>query len=133
MKHTKSIAIVLLLISFLTISGTPLLVHHCCGEIESISFSLQHEDECCMEPTSQISIDIPACCGDELIDTAMNLEGIPQTISIVLFSPLIKLLHSQELSIQLPRKRAFHVGSYCYFPSSSSLFFEPEGICIFRI
>jgi hypothetical protein len=35
-------------------SGAPMLLHHCCGELESISFSLNHQDECCKQTISEI-------------------------------------------------------------------------------
>jgi hypothetical protein len=129
----KIISTFLLLMFILTMSGAPLIVHRCCGEVESISLTLDHEDACCEMSFSQLSIDATACCGDELIETAMKVEGIPHTISILFISPLIKLLDGRDLYTHPFKKDAFQLISFLHFPSSSSIFLDREDICIFRI
>ena len=69
-----------------------MLLHHCCGELESVSFSFDHQDACCEISWLYISITAPSCCEDEIIETALNLEGLPHSIIIQFISPLIGMM-----------------------------------------
>lgn len=133
MKQHKYISMLLLLVFIMTLSGSPLLVHYCCGEIESISLSLDHESECCNTTYSHITIAEPDCCEDELIETALNLEGIPLSISIHLIAPMIGVLHHLEHDVRSIEYASFRLASYLTFPSTSSLFQDRADLCIFRI
>jgi hypothetical protein len=113
-------------------SGAPMLLHHCCGELESISFSLDHEDECCEQTYSQITIDSPACCEDEILETALNLEGMPSTISIQFIAPMIGLLENWNLDVQALLS-TFPLISFLTYPPGSNLFLNSEELCIFRL
>lgn len=110
-----------------------MLLHHCCGELESVSFSLDHQDECCQKSFSDITIDAPACCEDEIIETALNLEGLPLTISIQFISPMIEILEHWEFDKYSLEQSLFFLASFLTFPSTSSLFQDREDLCIFRI
>ena len=117
----------------LTMSGAPMLLHHCCGELESISFSLDHQDECCKQALSDIIIDAPACCEDEIIETALNLEGFPHTVSILFISPMIEILEYWKSDIHSLEQSTLLIASFLTFPSTSSLFQDRTDLCIFRI
>jgi hypothetical protein len=114
-------------------SGASMLLHHCCGELESVSFTLDHQDKCCELSYSQITIDAPACCEDEIIETALNLEGMPLSISIQFISPLIGILDYCECDIHSLGNTSFQIASFLTFPSTSSLFQDQEDLCILRI
>ncbi len=129
----KFISMLLLLMFIGTMSGSPLLVHYCCGEVESVSLSLDHQDACCEKDYSQVAIDIPACCEDYLIETALNVEGIPLTISIHLIAPMIGMLQHLDHDMQSIHNASIQLASYLTFPSTSSLFHDRADLCIFRI
>lgn len=129
----KIISTLLLFMLILTLSGAPMLLHHCCGELESVSFSLDHQDECCQKSFSDITIDAPACCEDEIIETALNLEGLPLTISIQFIAPMIGMMDYLEFDKYNLEYTTFLLSSFLTFPSSSSLFQDREDLCIFRI
>lgn len=129
----KIISTLLLSMLILTMSGAPMLLHHCCGELESISFSFNHQDECCKQTISEITINATACCEDEIVETALNLEGIPHSISIQFISPMIGILEYWESDIHSLEKSTFLLASFLTFPSTSSLFQDRADLCIFRI
>ena len=129
----KIISTLLLSILILTMSGAPMLLHHCCGELESVSFSLEHQDECCVKSFSDITIDAPACCEDEILETALNLEGLPLRISIQFIAPMIGLMEYLEFDKHSLEQTSFLLVSFLTFPSTSSLFQDREDLCIFRI
>jgi|LakMenE01Jun11ns_1017448.scaffolds.fasta_scaffold9746584_2 hypothetical protein len=129
----KIISTLLLSMLILTMSGAPMLLHHCCGELESISFSLDHQDECCKQSYSDIIIDAPACCEDEIIETALNLEGFPHTVSILFISPMIEILEYLKSDIHSLEQSTLLLASFLTFPSTSSLFQDRTDLCIFRI
>jgi hypothetical protein len=129
----KIISIILLSLLIITMSGASMLLHHCCGELESVSFTLDHQDKCCELSYSQITIDAPACCEDEIIETALNLEGMPLSISIQFISPLIGILDYCECDIHSLGNTSFQIASFLTFPSTSSLFQDQEDLCILRI
>ena len=129
----KIISTLLLSMLILTMSGAPMFLHHCCGELESISFSLDHQDECCKQTLSEIIIDAPACCEDEIVETALNLEGFPHTISILFISPIIGILEYWKSDIHTFKQSALLLASFLTFPSTSSLFQDRTDLCIFRI
>jgi hypothetical protein len=114
-------------------SGAPMLLHHCCGELESISFSLNHQDECCKETLSEITVNATACCEDEIVETALNLEGFPHSISIQFISPMIRILEYWESDIHSLEQSTFLLASFLTFPSTSSLFQDRADLCIYRI
>ena len=129
----KIISTLLLSILILTMSGAPMLLHHCCGELESVSFSLDHEDECCEQSFAEITIDAPACCEDEIIETALNLEGLPLTISIQFIAPMMGMMEYLEFDKHSLEQSTFQLSSFLTFPSTSSLFQDRVDLCIFRI
>ena len=129
----KIISTLLLSMLMLTLSGAPMLLHHCCGELESVSFSLDHEDECCEQSFAEITIDAPACCEDEILETALNLEGLPLRISIQFIAPKIGLMEYLEFDKHSLEQTSFLLVSFLTFPSTSSLFQDREDLCIFRI
>jgi hypothetical protein len=129
----KFISTILLGMLMLTLSGAPMLLHHCCGELESVSFSLDHEDACCEKSSTEITIDAPACCEDEIIETALNLEGLPHSISIQFISPLIAVMDYSQSETHSFTNPSFPLASFLTFPSTSSLFQDREDLCIFRI
>ena len=133
MMQQKFISMLLLLMFIVTMSGTPLLVHYCCGEIESISLTLNHGSECCTTTYPHIIIDAPDCCKDELIETALNVEGIPLAISIQFIAPMIGMLQHLVDDPRSMDQASFQLSSYLTFPSTSSLFQDRTDLCIFRI
>jgi len=133
MNIRKIISTLLFSMLILTLSGAPMLLHHCCGELESVSFSLDHEDECCEQSLAEITIDAPACCEDEILETALNLEGLPLRISIQFIAPMIGLMEYLEFDKHSLEQTSFLLVSFLTFPSTSSLFQDREDLCIFRI
>ena len=129
----KFISMLLLLMFIGTMSGSPLLVHYCCGEIESVSLTLGHQDACCEKDYSQVAIDIPACCEDDLIETALNVEGIPLTISIHLIAPMIGMLQHLDCDMQSINHASIQCASCLTFPSTSSRFHDRADLCIYRL
>jgi len=129
----KFISTILLGMLMLTLSGAPMLLHHCCGELESVSFSLEHQDACCEKSSTEITIDAPACCEDEIIETALNLEGLPLTISIQFIAPIMRMMEYLEFDRHSLEQSTFLLSSFLTFPSTSSLFQDREDLCIFRI
>lgn len=129
----KIISIILLGMLMLTLSGAPMVLHHCCGELESVSFSLNHEDACCEQSFAEITIDAPSCCEDEILETALNLEGLPLTISIQFIAPMIGMMDYLEFDKHSLEQTSFLLVSFLTFPSTSSLFQDREDLCIFRI
>ena len=129
----KIISTLLLSMLILTMSGAPMFLHHCCGELESISFSLNHQDECCKQTISEITINSPSCCEDEIVETALNLEGFPHSISILFISPMIGILEYWKSDIHSLEQSTLLLASFLTFPSTSSLFQDRVDLCIFRI
>jgi len=117
----------------ITMSGAPMLLHHCCGELESISFLFDHEDECCTRSFSEITVDATSCCEDEIIETGLNLEGFPLTISIQFIAPIIAILENWECDLHSLMHNTSRLASFLTFPSTSSLFQDRSDLCIFRI
>jgi len=133
MNTHKFISMILLLLFISTMSGAPLLVHNCCGEVESVSLTFNHSDDCCEKEYSQVAIDAPPCCGDELIDTALKIEGFPLSISIAFISPLAGYLENWNHDVHIRINSMHHIASSIPFLFSSSFLLDRTDLCIFRI
>ena len=117
----------------MTMSGVPLVLHHCCGELEGISITNNHLDECCQDAPFQLSIDAPNCCEDEIIETAINFEGMPNNVSLFIAAHFIGLLGILNEVMLHQVVSEFHLASFLSFPSTSSIFLNREDLCIFII
>ena len=132
----KYISIIVLLLLMPSIAGVPLLVHHCCGELESISIGMNEDDEiesCCEQELQTLAYTNTACCQDETVFETLVQDLLPVLQNIEIISPLSAVIHSMQL---LLLEQNLHNQSSLL--SSRLLCIEnnespPSLLCIFRI
>ena len=132
----KYISIIVLLLLMPSIAGVPLHVHHCCGELESISIGMNEDDEiesCCEQELPTLAFTNIACCLDETVFENMVQDSIPVIQNVAIISPLIAVIHSM---IFLLNEQYLH--SQISLFASRFLISEknespPSLLCIFRI
>jgi hypothetical protein len=138
-KFVSTIAALLIMVMLPALCGIPVMLHYCCGDVETLLFtSCQEQDSCCeaqISPATGVLAYQQAgdnCCGGDIVVSAIDADIFAPPEHLIIQAPLLIFSLSSALPLHPPRQDSPYIPANATQSQQQLHCRSSALLCIFR-